>query len=147
MSNYYWNEYMKHYVDNDLLLNTLKYHQRTVNRIAIQGKIDDDLLELCEANKIKVADIKLSVHEVKNSHVDKILKILNENYGRLEVKVSFPLIIFLNCKYGYKSGIYSYDFIKKKLLLIGDIKESIYNMLKEIEQSYDIIIPFYLNVV
>lgn len=147
MSNHYWNEYMNYHVDENMLVDSLKYHQMTEKKYVGMQKLSDSYIKLCEASTVKVSDVKIQSFDIENIYVQQILSALQESYGKLEIKVSFPVFIFLNTKYMPQAGVYSYDFIKNKLLLIGEVKESIYNIMQEVGESYEVVIPIFLNLI
>lgn len=147
MSNHYWNEYMNYCVDERLLADSLKYHQMTEKKYVGMQKVSDEYIKLCEAKIVKVSDVKIKSYDIENIYVKQILAVFQESYKMLELKVSFPVFVFLNTRYMPQAGVYSYDFIENKLLLIGEIKESIYEIMKETENDYEVVIPLFLNIV
>lgn len=146
MSNHYWNEFIKYYIDDRMLLNTLKYHQKAVDKFCYPPQIDQTLIELCRADTVRVADVKLDTFTTSNKNIQKLFLYLNKLYSSVETKVSFPVIIFMNNKSIEKPGVYSYDFSTQKFHMIGTLTERILELVN-VNSQCDVIVCFFLNIV
>lgn len=148
MSNHYWNEYMNYYVDDYLLKDTLKYHQKTCKKIYNSEVSEDLLMELCKADKVKTSDVRISELHIDDEYINKIIFELKKIYKILKFKVSFPLFVFLSQKYIQYPGVYSYDFEENVFLKIGELKNSLYDMMSQNDvENHEVLIPFFLNIV
>lgn len=148
MSDYYWNEYIKYYIDMEFYRDTMKFHQRTICKeyrtfLGIKNK-----KEMLLAKKTLAADVQLD--EVMLGNVDDTTKdaicILKERYDDLEVKVSIPILINIDSKKQWNQGVYSIDFEKG---VLGKIKvftkEERSNLLALLGQE-GIFVAFFLNI-
>ena len=70
MSNHYWNEFIKYYIDDRILLSTLKYHQQTIDKFNTSDCIDKNLIELCRADTVNVSDVKLDTFTIKTAAIN-----------------------------------------------------------------------------
>lgn len=149
MSNHYWNEYMNYYIQEDLFVNTLKYHQRTCRKESFITNISPFVLEISGATEVKASDVKLDKINVENDYINSMAGWLKDEYRKMEIKVTFPIFVFLNKKYVSIPGIYSYNFSNNEFLLIGELKDSICNMVRAniYEKEKDMIISFFINIV
>lgn len=66
MSEYYWNEYIKFYVDEEMVKHTLKYHQRSVSKWVVNEKLDKSKINLIQADKLKVSGVKVDTICIEN---------------------------------------------------------------------------------
>ena len=144
MSNHYWNEYIKYFVNDGLLIDTLKYHQRTCRK-KFEAEKNEEIIKLCKANEIRCSDIKYGETVANDAHIDRILASVRKFYRNLEIKVSFPVFVFFNDKYVKSPGVYSYDFEKKIFLLIGNMEEGIYEAIDKAEMREGVI-AFFLDI-
>lgn len=148
MNDYYWNEYIKLFVNDDLLKHTLKYHQRTLIKYPQKRNPTDMMINLCQANAIKKADIIIDLILFKEitGEILKLYEELKKLYLSRTYNVSFPIIINLQNSNGLKKGIYSIDFEQEALLRYKLIESCQSEILQIIGKKNDIVISFFLNI-
>ena len=62
MNDYYWNEYIKYYVDKKMLKDTLKYHQKTVSKWLMQSEPSEEV-DMMNAREILSSDVYMERSE------------------------------------------------------------------------------------
>ena len=146
MSNHYWNEFIKYYIDNRILLSTLKYHQQTVDKFNTSNCIDKKFIELCRADTVKVSDVKLDTFTIKAGAIKEFFLYLKRLYSSIDAKVSFPVVVFMNDRNVEKPGVYSYDFSADKLHMIENLEGRVKELINP-NQEYNMTICFFLNLI
>lgn len=148
MSEYYWNEYIKYFLDEELYKATLKYHQKTIYKDNSHLPMMSEKKNLLQAGIVKASDIKHMekyVHTLDTSIKD-IYFSLKEGYADLDIKVSIPIIIVASEKIGVDVGAYTTDFLDDTLVPIklfsnGELK----NVTKSFQEQ-ELIVAFFLNI-
>ena len=93
MNDYYWNEYIKYYVDKKMLKDTLKYHQKTVSKWLMQSEPSEEV-DMMNAREMLSSDVYMETVDMENlDHVlQDVLGEVKERYDALDKKVSFPIL-------------------------------------------------------
>ena len=146
MSNHYWNEFIKYYIDDRILLSTLKYHQQTIDKFNTTDCIDKNLIELCRADTVNVSDVKLDTFTIKTGAIKEFFLFLKRLYSSIDAKVSFPVVVFMNDRNVEKPGVYSYDFSADKLHMIENLEGRVKELINP-NQEYNMTICFFLNLI
>lgn len=146
MSNHYWNEFIKYYIDDRILLSTLKYHQQTIDKFNTTDCIDKNLIELCRADTVNVSDVKLDTFTIKTGAIKEFFLFLKRLYSSIDAKVSIPVVVFMNDRNVEKPGVYSYDFSADKLHMIENLEGRVKELINP-NQEYNMTICFFLNLI
>lgn len=96
MSEYYWNEYIKFYVDEEMVKHTLKYHQRSVSKWVVNEKLDKSKINLIQADKLKVSDVKVDTICIEN--LEKTTQNILSNLKPELFTANYPTVIVLGLK-------------------------------------------------
>lgn len=148
MSDYYWNEFIKLYVDEEMLKDTLKYHQRTINKWVKSSIIDVSKVGLLQADILKTSEIKITEQKIDQTStcIKCIFNDIKKIYEGLDIKVSIPVFIVLNNELNCNEGVYSLDIQNNKILLIKMLKDCKMQELSILGEEYSMIISFFLNI-
>lgn len=148
MSEYYWNEYIKYYIDEELLKDTLKYHQRSVSKWVSNEKIEKSRISLIRADELKVADVKIDIicNELLGKTTQGILSKLKNLYGSLNEKVSFPIMVLFGQSGEGESGVYSLDLSNNKILLLKKMDEEQKLKWKKVSMLGNVLICFLVDI-
>lgn len=148
MNDYYWNEYIKLFVDDNLLKETLKYHQRTLIKYSKKRSPSDMMINLCQANMIKKADVIIDLISIKEiaGELLEIYKEMEKIYLSRAYNVTFPIIAKLKNNGGIKRGIYSIDFEHETLLQYKLIEACENEISQMVDRENDIIFLFFINI-
>lgn len=144
MNDYYWNEYIKYYVDEKILKDTLKYHQKTVSKWLMQSGPSEEEIDMMNARDILSSDVYMETADM--NHLDQvlqdILEEIKEKYDVLDRKVSFPILTMLGKDHNGMAGVYSLDYENGRMLKIENKP-----VLDEINAGKSkCIISFFLNI-
>ena len=118
MNDYYWNEYIKYYVDKKMLKDTLKYHQKTVSKWLMQSEPSEEV-DMMNAREMLSSDVYMETVDMENlDHVlQDVLGEVKEKYDALDKKVSFSILTMLG-KDSSMEGVYSLDYENRQILKI-----------------------------
>ena len=148
MNDYYWNEYIKLFVDDNLLKETLKYHQRTLIKYPKKRSPSDMMINLCQANVIKKADVIIDTISLKEKAGEllEIYKEMGKIYLSRVYNVTFPIVIKIKNGDGIKKGIYSIDFEQGTLLQYKIIESYEDEISQIIGRENDVVFSFFINI-
>ena len=148
MSEYYWNEYIKYFIDEELYRDTLKYHQRTLYKDSGYLTMLSEKKSLLQAGRVKSSDIKYMEKSVYalNARIRDMFFSLKEKYLDLDMMVSMPIIVIGNKKVGVDVGGYSLNFIDDTIVQIRSFSNSELKDILKNFQNQDLIVAFFLNI-
>lgn len=148
MSDYYWNEFIKLYIDEEMLKDTLKYHQRTINKWVKNIIVDVSRVGLLQADILKTSEIKINEQKIDqtSTYIRCIFNDIKKMYDSLDIKVSIPIFVVLNNELNCTEGVYSLDIQNNKILLIKMLKDCKMQELTFLGKKYSMIISFFLNI-
>ncbi len=148
MNDYYWNEYIKLFVNDNLLKETLKYHQRTLTKYSKKRNPSDMMVKLCQANEVKKADIIIDLIPLKEitGGLLEVYEEMKKIYLSRTYNVTFPIIINFKNNGGIKKGIYSIDFEQGSLLQYKLIESYENETLLMGSEKNKVIISFFINI-
>lgn len=148
MSDYYWNEYIKFFINDDLLKETLKYHQRTLTKYPKERFPSDMMIKLCQADTVKKSDIIIDLISVKKIQgiILEIYKEIKSIYLARACNVTLPIVINFSNDGDMEQGIYSIDFEQDALLRYKLITSCESEVLRMVERENNLIFSFFLNI-
>lgn len=126
MSNYYWNEYVKMYGNDDDLNLVLKISEKINESLTTRTmNYQNEKAFLLGASQVKCSDVGIGFYEMNNSDPSLFMlyQVLKRAYLDLTVKTSMPLIILGEKRGNYEAGIYSVDFESNQIILISESVE------------------------
>lgn len=148
MSEYYWNEYVKYFIDEELYRDTLKYHQKTLYKEKVVLPMISQKKELLQTYKVKTSDIKYLEKPVSSldTNIKRVFFSLKERYTNLDAIVSIPVIVITNKNMGIDAGAYSTEFTDGKLIPVKVFSEIELIEIIKIFSEKDLIIAFFINI-
>jgi len=143
MSKYYWNEYVKYYIDDTELTEVLKLTSVFSAPLVTRNQTYD--VKKCThlATSFPACSdvgIKFYLFKELRGKVRELVFALKDIYKEMDVITGFPLIVLKKEEHVLGKGIYSINFQNSQLIMISE------DVPEEMCKENDVLLAFFLNI-